>query len=168
MTPMVDGSNDMVWIELSDEPLEAARAMAWASTGDCGAVVTFCGTVRNSSEGRPDVTNLEYEAYAGAAERRLRDVAEAARGRWTEVRRVALLHRVGALAVGDVAVVVVVASPHRDGAFAAAQYCIDTLKATVPIWKRETWAHGREWALDPHPLAASATSSAVEERSVDQ
>ena len=167
VTHMVDGSNDMVWVEVVEGSLAAAEAMAWASTDDCGAVVTFCGTVRDHSEGRRDVTKLEYEAYSGVAERRLHDVGEAARARWPEVRRVALLHRVGELGVGDVAVVVVVAAPHRDEAFAAAQYCIDTLKATVPIWKRETWAHGREWALDPHPLTA-ATATSVDRGSVEQ
>jgi len=162
---MVEASDDMMWIEVVEGSLAAVDAMAWASADDCGAVVTFCGTVRNHSDGRSDVTKLEYEAYAGAAERRLRDVAVAAKARWSEVRRVALLHRVGELGVGEVAVVVVVSAPHRDEAFAAAQYCIDTLKATVPIWKRETWANGREWALDPHPLAPSATVTSVDERS---
>ena len=162
---MVDGSNDMVRVDIAEAPLSLAEAIAWASTSDCGAVVTFCGTVRDNSDARPDVTKLEYEAYSVVATRRLRDVAEAARGRWNEVRRIALLHRVGSLDVGEVAVVVVVAAPHRDEAFAAAQYCIDTLKATVPIWKRETWANGREWAQDPQPLAGSGTfAGAADER----
>jgi molybdopterin synthase catalytic subunit len=153
VTDMFEKSDDSVWVGIGDAPIPVAEAMQWASQPGCGAVVTFCGTVRDFSAGRPDVTSLEYEAYTGVAQRRLREVADAARTRWPEVRRVALLHRVGTLNVGDVAVVVVASSAHRNEAFAAAQFSIDTLKETVPIWKRETWAHGREWALDPHPLA---------------
>ena len=118
---MVDVSNDMVRVDIAAAPLSVAEAITWASASDCGAVVTFCGTVRDNSEGRAGVTRLEYEAYAIVAEQRLSEVAHAARGRWGEVRRIALLHRVGSLAVGEVAVVVVVASPHRNEAFAAAQ-----------------------------------------------
>ena len=162
---MVDGSNDMVRVEIAEAPLSVAEAIAWASSSDCGAVVTFSGTVRDNSDGRLGVTKLEYEAYRVVAERCLRDVAEAARGRWADVRRIALLHRVGSLDVGEVAVVVVVTAPHRDEAFAAAQYCIDTLKATVPIWKCETWANGREWAQDPRPLAGSGSfAGALDQR----
>lgn len=163
---MTHKSDSSVWTAILDAPLLVAEAIEWATQPDCGAVVTFCGTVRNSSEGRPDVSTLEYEAYTSAAQRKLDEVAEAARARWTGIRRVALLHRVGTLRVGDVAVVVVVATPHRDEAFAAAQYCIDTLKETVPIWKRETWAHGREWALESNPLTEVPLPMTRVERSV--
>jgi molybdopterin synthase catalytic subunit len=166
VTDMFDKSDDSVWVGIGDAPIPVDQAMKWASERGCGAVVTFSGTVRDFSEGRPDVTSLEYEAYTGVAQRRLREVADAACIRWPEVRRVALLHRVGMLDVGDVAVVVVVSSPHRDEAFAAAQFSIDTLKETVPIWKRETWANGREWALDPHPLAEFDVVADGDERQV--
>ena len=152
VTVMAHKSDSSVWTAISDETLSVAEATQWASQPDCGAVVTFCGTVRDFSEDRPDVTTLEYEAYTEAAVRKLNDVAAAARDHWNSVRRVALLHRVGTLGVGDVAVIVVVAAPHRDDAFAAAQFCIDTLKEVVPIWKRETWAHGRAWSADARPL----------------
>ena len=78
---------------------------------------------------------------------RLTDVATAARSRWPEIGRLALLHRVGRLEVGEVAVVVAASTPHRAEAFAAAQFCIDTLKHTVPIWKRETWEGGSDWSV---------------------
>ena len=109
--------------------------------------MTFCGTVRDHSKGRAGVTWLEYEAYVEQVAPRLTRVATAARERWEKIGRLALLHRVGRLEVGEVSVVVVASTPHRAEAFAAAQFCIDTLKETVPIWKRETWSgkHG----LDP-------------------
>ena len=78
---------------------------------------------------------------------RLTDVAASARARWPEIGRLALLHRVGRLEVGEVAVVVAASTPHRAEAFAAAQFCIDTLKHTVPIWKRETWEGGSGWSV---------------------
>jgi molybdopterin synthase catalytic subunit len=109
--------------------------------------VTFCGTVRDHSDGRAGVTSLEYEAYEEHVVPRLTDVATAARARWPEIGRLALLHRVGRLVVGEAAVVVAVSTPHRGEAFAAAQFCIDTLKHTVPIWKLETWDGGSDWSL---------------------
>jgi molybdopterin synthase catalytic subunit len=93
------------------------------------------------------VTGLEYEAYVEQVAPRLTRVAVAARERWQEIGRLVLLHRVGRLEVGDVSVVVVASTPHRAEAFAAAQFCIDTLKHTVPIWKRETWSGGTDWTL---------------------
>ncbi len=152
---MFEKSDDVLWAGVGEASLPVAEAMAWASDRGCGAVVTFCGTVRDFSDGRPDVSSLEYEAYSTVAQQMLREVGEKARARWADVRRVVLLHRTGTLAVGDVAVVVVVSSAHRDGAFEAAQFCIDTLKQTVPIWKRETWAHGREWSLASESLASA-------------
>ncbi len=145
--------NDQTWIGITGAPLATTEAVAWASGPDCGAVVTFCGTVREFSEGRRGVTSLEYEAYADVAERKLAQIAEAASARWTTIRRVVIVHRVGILDVGDAAVLVVVASPHRDEAFESARFCIDTLKATVPIWKRETWSGGCDWGLCAQPVA---------------
>jgi molybdopterin synthase catalytic subunit len=126
--------------------------VTWASIPSCGAVVLFVGTVRDHAPGRPDVTALAYEAYEEHAVSRLRDVAAAARERWRTLGRIALLHRVGELAVGEVSVAVVASAPHREEAFEAARFCIDTLKETVPIWKRETWAGGEDWSLQSQPL----------------
>jgi molybdopterin synthase catalytic subunit len=81
------------------------------------------------------------------------DVVLAARKRFGELGRVALLHRTGALTVGDVSVVVVVSAPHRSEAFDAARFCIDAIKRSVPIWKRETWAGGSDWSACSHPVA---------------
>jgi len=155
------GSDD--WLGLTAEPLPVHAAMAWASRADCGAVVVFCGNVRNHAPGRPGVTALEYEAYEEEVAPRLGAIAAAARGRWRTTGRIALLHRIGCLAVGDTSVVVVASSAHRVEAFEAARWCIDTLKATVPIWKRETWAGGVDWSecsrMVTEPAAAPSPSS---------
>ncbi|HVM54932.1 MAG TPA: molybdenum cofactor biosynthesis protein MoaE [Acidimicrobiales bacterium] len=135
------------WVGLSASPLPTAAAHDWAVRPDCGAVVLFTGTVRDHAEGREGVTLLEYEAYAEQVEPKLLEIAGAARSRWPALGRIALLHRVGPLAVTDVAVVVVASAPHRGEAFEAARWCIDTLKSAVPIWKKERWAGGADWGL---------------------
>jgi molybdopterin synthase catalytic subunit len=140
------------WIGVADETLRVERALAWASQPSCGAIVTFSGIVRDHSDGRPGVTALEYEAYPEQAVHRLGRVAVAARGRWPMVGRLVLLHRVGLLRVGETSVAVVVSTPHRAEAFAAAEFCIDTLKRSVPIWKRETWAGRTEWSVCSHDI----------------
>jgi len=124
--------------------------LGWVSRSDCGGVVIFCGTVRDFSDGRPGVTSLDYEVYPEQAVTRLGHVARSARQQWPVIGRLALLHRVGHLEVGEASVVVAASTPHRAEAFDAAEYCIDTLKHTVPIWKRETWANGTDWGLCSH------------------
>jgi len=136
----------LTWCVVTDQPLAVAEALSWAALPSCGAVVTFCGMVRDHSVGREGVTSLTYEAYEEHVVSRMEDVATSARAHWPEVGRVALLHRLGELGLGEVSVVVVVSAPHRAQAFDAARYCIDTLKRTVPIWKRERWEAGEEWA----------------------
>jgi molybdopterin synthase catalytic subunit len=145
LAPGIPGDAD--WIEILAEQLPVDAAWKASSLPGCGAVVTFFGTVRDHSEGRSDVTALEYEVYEEYVIPRLRDVASAARTQWPEIGRLVLLHRVGRLEVGEVAVVVAASTPHRAEAFAAAQFCIDTLKHTVPIWKRETWSGGSDWSV---------------------
>jgi molybdopterin synthase catalytic subunit len=121
------------WIGVSDGELPVDRALQWSILPGCGGIVTFCGSVRDHSDGRPGVTSLEYEAYLEHVAPRLTSVAEQARTRWPEIGRLVLLHRIGRLEVGDISVVVVTSTPHRGEAFASAQFCIDTLKHTVPI-----------------------------------
>jgi molybdopterin synthase catalytic subunit len=152
---------DAEWIEVSDSPLPVGGALAWASLDSCGGVVTFCGTVRDHSEDRPGVQSLTYEAYIEQVVPRLHDVAQAARTTWPMVGRLALLHRVGALDVGDVAVVVVASTPHRAEAFDVARFCIDTLKHTIPIWKLETWDNGSEWVRCDHDAERHASDDAA-------
>lgn len=142
------------WVALTDEALPVGEVVEWAIRPDCGAVVLFTGTVRDHDEDRPSVSSLEYEAYTEQVEPRLAAVAGEARRRWPTAGRLALLHRTGFLHLGEVSVVVVAAAPHREEAFSAARFCVDTLKSTVPIWKRETWEGGQGWsaqaqAVDP-------------------
>ncbi len=150
---MLEGRNDGDdWVALTSEPLPVPAALDWAVRPNCGAVVLFSGTVRDHSEGRPGVTALDYEAYEEEVEPRLAAIAAEARRRWPSLGRIALLHRSGPMAVGETSVVVVVSAPHRQEAFVAARWAIDTLKATVPIWKRETWAGGEDWSACEHPV----------------
>ena len=145
--PLVPPEGD-TWLGLSAGPLPVAEALSWATRPDCGGLVLFSGTARDHAEGRPGVERLEYEAYDAQVVPRLGAVADEARARWPAVGRIALLHRTGVLAVGESAVVVVVSAPHRAEAFEAARFCIDTLKQSVPIWKRESWSAGESWGLE--------------------
>ncbi len=141
------------WVALGTEPLAVPAAMEWAVRPHCGAVVVFTGVVRDHAEGRTNVTALTYEAYETEVEPRLSAIVAEARRRWPDVGRLALLHRTGRLVVGEASVVVVASAPHRDDAFEAARWCIDTLKTTVPIWKRETWEGGDDWSTCSHSVA---------------
>jgi molybdopterin synthase catalytic subunit len=141
------------WLALSDDALPVAAAYEWAVRADCGAVVLFSGTVRDHADGRDGVEQLVYEAYESAALGRFAEIASVLRERWPAVGRVALLHRTGALAVGECAVVAVVSAPHRDQAFEAARFAIDELKASAPIWKHETWADGADWGTAAQPIS---------------
>lgn len=155
MAPTIAGvhppSGVDTWVALTDEVLPVGAALDWAVRPDCGAVVLFSGTVRDHADHRTGVTKLTYEAYAEQVEPRLAAIAAEARRRWP-VGRLALLHRTGELVVGESSVVVVASSAHRGEAFEAARFGIDTLKATVPIWKRETWAGGEDWGLCSHDV----------------
>jgi molybdopterin synthase catalytic subunit len=114
----------------------------------CGAVVVFTGTARDHSTGRPGVTRLEYEAYDSQVVPRLEEIATRARERWPDLGRMVLLHRIGEVPLTEAAVVVAASAPHRAAAFEAARFGIDTLKATVPIWKREDWSEGTSWGRE--------------------
>ena len=142
------------WISVADDLLPVDDATKWATTPGSGAVVVFLGVVRDNSDGRDGVRGLSYEAYEEEAVAKLAAVADEARRRWSVVDRIALLHRVGDLELSEASVAVVVSSPHRPEAFEAARFCIDTLKETVPIWKREHWEGGSDWATRSHPVRA--------------
>jgi molybdopterin synthase catalytic subunit len=145
------------WLALTSEPLPVDRALAWAVLPGCGAVVAFCGTVRDHADGRDGVTELEYEAYESQVVPRLAEIAASARQQWPEIGRLALLHRTGRLELGATSVAVVASTPHRAEAFDSARFCIDTLKATVPIWKREIWAGGADWGTGAKPVTDVGT-----------
>lgn len=134
------------WCGLTAEPLPIDAAYRWALGPDCGAVVLFSGTARDHSEGREQVTRLEYEAYEEHVVPHLEQVVGEARARFPTLGRVVVLHRTGPLELTDSAVVVVATAPHRTEAFDAARHLIDRVKETAPIWKREHHAAGADWA----------------------
>lgn len=136
------------WVGISADALPVEQVLDWAHRPDCGAVVLFSGVARDHSGDRDEVDRLEYEAYESQVTPRLDALASEARRRWPALGRIAMIHRVGELVVGDSAVVVVASSPHRPEAFAGARFCIDALKATIPIWKRERWSEGESWGLE--------------------
>lgn len=144
------------WLAIDTTPLPVGDAYEWAVRPDCGAVVVFSGTVRDNAEGRSDVRALTYEAYAEAVVPRFGEIAGEMRKRWPSVGRIAILHRVGELQVGESSVVVVVSSPHRPEAFEAARYGIDALKASAPIWKKEHWKDGSAWGTGAHVVVSPA------------
>jgi MoaE-MoaD fusion protein len=125
------------------EPLDLAAAVAEVASADAGAVATFVGTVRRSSRGR-EVLYLEYEAYEEMAEpmlRRLGDELKEKHG----LTDVAIHHRTGRVEIGEPSVVIAVSSPHRAASLDACREAIDTLKDTIPLWKKEVYAGGEEW-----------------------
>ena len=138
--------NGDTWIELTEQPLQVGEAYDWALLPSCGAVVVFSGTVRDHSDGRTDVRTLTYEAYEEEVVPKCVAIVDEMRRQWTDIGRVALLHRIGELQLTESSVLVVVSSPHRPAAFEAARFGIDALKSTVPIWKRESWGDGGDWA----------------------
>ncbi len=149
-----------MWVGLSGLPLPLDLVLSWVGRPDCGGVVLFSGTARDHSEGRPGVTVLEYEAYEEQVAPRLEALVDEARARWPDIGRVAVLHRVGRVEIGESAVVAAVSAPHREEAFAAARFCIDGLKATVPIWKREIWAGGESWGLEAQHISEAVAAAA--------
>lgn len=134
------------WLGVSDEPLTVDVVHDWAVLPGCGAVVSFSGTVRDHSEEMTGVERLEYEVWEDRALERLEDLAREMRSRWPDTGRIAMIHRSGSVELCGVSVIVVVSAPHRSEAFEAARFGIDTLKATLPIWKRECGAQGEHWS----------------------
>jgi len=148
-------------IAVTDAVFNVGEIYDWAVHPSCGAVVVFSGTVRDHAEGRTDVTHLTYEAYEDKALQRMGDIVAEARRQWPTIVRVAMLHRVGRLGLGESSVVVAVSSPHRPEAFEAARYCIDALKVAVPIWKQEEWSDGSDWGTGSHDISSIPTNGSV-------
>ena len=141
LLPPVSGGSERVWIDSA--PLSLDALLREVMSPAMGGVVTFTGVVRNRARGE-SIDHLEYEAYAPMAEKELRKIADAVHERWPHVR-IAMAHRVGRLEVGDPAVMIAAAAPHRAEAFEACRFAIDRLKASVPIWKKEFATTGAYW-----------------------
>lgn len=161
MSDLAAPSDADEWLGLTSHPLPVAAALDWASIPRCGAVVVFTGTVRDHADGRQGVTHLEYEAYDEQVVPKLREIAAEVRTGWPDLGRIALLHRVGVVALGDPSVAVVASAPHRAEAFEAARFAIDTLKASVPIWKREFWSEGDDWGQGARSVRAASDRATV-------
>ena len=134
---------------LTHAPIDYHALTESVRSPHCGAVALFLGTVRDLT-GEQVTVFLDYEAYAPMAEKKLAEIEAEVRQRWP-VEHVAMVHRLGRLAVGDVSVAVAVSSPHRGDAFDACRWLIDTLKSDAAIWKREVWADGSDSWVHPEP-----------------
>ena len=130
-------------IQITHEPLDRTALVAAITHPSVGGIVVFEGIVRDNARGK-QVRYLEYDVYPEMAIQQIRAIITEAEKRWG-VDRVAVAHRIGRLEIGETSVVVVVATPHRAEAFDACRYIIDTLKTTVPIWKKEVATNGEEW-----------------------
>ena len=128
---------------LSEDPLSVEGVAAEVASNDAGAIATFVGTTRAHSRGR-EVVRLEYEAYEGMAEAEMERIAGELKARH-DVIDVAIHHRIGPVEIGETSVVIAVSAPHRAAAFDACREAIDTLKQTVPLWKKELYVGGEEW-----------------------
>ncbi|HTF32553.1 MAG TPA: molybdenum cofactor biosynthesis protein MoaE [Myxococcota bacterium] len=131
---------------ISGSRLDVGAVVTRVTGPGAGGVVTFIGTVRDHARGR-SIHHLEYEAYPEMAEREMQRIADEAAARFPGAR-VAMAHRTGQLAIGEIAVVVAAAAPHRAEAFSACRFAIDTLKERVPIWKKEIASDGAYWVDD--------------------
>ena len=142
--PPVSGGAPEDVFRVVQHPLSADAIAAAVDHPGAGGVVIFSGVVRNETGGRP-VKFLEYEGHAPMAEAKMREIGAAIRARWPSVKRVAMLHRVGRLEIGESSVLIAVSAAHRREAFEACEYAIDTLKETVPVWKKEHFEDGEVW-----------------------
>jgi molybdopterin synthase catalytic subunit len=139
-------------IEITESPIDHQAVTEYVRSNRAGAVCTFLGTVRELTGSRRTVA-LSYEAYPEMALKKLRELEAEARQRWPVIE-LAVAHRVGQLDLGEVSVAIAVSCPHRHQAFDACRWLIDTLKESVPIWKKESWEDGsQEWV---HPGLESA------------
>jgi len=134
--------------KISDQPLNIQSCIDWVVTPQSGGIDVFIGTVRNATKGKT-VLRLEFEAYEPMAIREMQRIADEAFSKWP-VQKLLIHHRTGVLEVGEVPVVIAVSCAHRDAAFEACRYVIDTLKQTVPIWKKEIFEDGEVWVA-AHP-----------------
>jgi len=138
----------MINIEILATPLDISSCTDWVMSPQSGGINIFIGAVRNNTKGKT-VIRLEFEAYEKMALSEMRKIADDTLVKWP-VDKIVIHHRTGTLNIGDVAVVIAVSAAHRDAAFGACRYAIDTLKQTVPIWKKEVFEDGEAWVA-AHP-----------------
>jgi molybdopterin synthase catalytic subunit/molybdopterin converting factor small subunit len=130
-------------LRLTTDPLDLPAVIAEVESDEAGAIASFVGTVRARSRDR-NVLYLEYEAYEGMAEQVMADLADTLKSKYA-LCEVAIAHRIGRVEIGEVSVAIAISAPHRHDALAACKEAIDTLKETVPLWKKEVYEGGEEW-----------------------
>ncbi|XP_063310101.1 molybdopterin synthase catalytic subunit-like [Pelobates fuscus] len=148
---MDESDNDPCdFIKVTPDKLSTDEVSQLVVSPDCGAVSIFIGTTRNIFEGKK-VARLEYEAYTPMAEMELKKILADIRQKWVSVKHIAVYHRLGLVPIAEASVIIAISSPHRNDSLDAVKYCINTLKATVPIWKKEvyeeesyTWKENKE------------------------
>jgi molybdopterin synthase catalytic subunit len=160
LVPPVSGG-EAKRFRIESDPLDPRETEALVAHGGAGAIVTFIGAVRDHGRGKA-VVRLDYEAYAPAAEKMLAQIGDEIRERWG-IDTVAIFHRTGSLAIGEISVVISVASAHRDAAFAASRYAIERIKEIVPIWKREHYADGAAWLGSEHDYQVEIGRLAIDD-----
>ena len=128
---------------ITHQPIDLEELVRWVSDAEAGAIVPFIGTTRNYNEGRR-VIALDYEAYPEMAEKELARIGAEAKQKWP-ICKMAIVHRLGPVQIGEASVIIVVSSAHRDAAFAASRLAIEEIKKTVPIWKKEVFEGGEVW-----------------------
>ena len=142
--PVSGGSAVPDWIDVVTEPLSERAVAEGVGASAAGAIALFSGVVRDQTGGRR-VKFLEYEAHAPMALAKMREIAAAIRSRWPGIIRIAMIHRIGRLEIGESSVLIAVSAAHRGDAFEACRYAIDTLKRVVPVWKKEHFEDGEVW-----------------------
>jgi molybdopterin synthase catalytic subunit len=128
---------------VTDQSIDLNELVAYVTDAEAGAIATFMGTTRNNNEGRT-VIALDYEAYPEMAEKELARIGNDAKKQWP-ICRMAIVHRLGPVQIGEASVIIAVSSAHRDAAFAACRFAIEEIKKTVPIWKKEVYEGGEVW-----------------------
>ena len=144
----VQKKDTVIDIQILATTLDSKKCIDFVSNDEAGGIAVFIGTVRNQTKGKK-VLYLEFESYTPMAIKELKKIAITAQEKW-KAEKISIHHRVGKLEIGEIAVIIAVATPHRKAAFEACEYCIDTLKQTVPIWKKEFFEDGAVWVA-AHP-----------------
>ena len=139
---------------VTNQPIDLSELVRYVADAEAGAIVPFIGTTRNNNEGRK-VIALDYDGYPEMAEKELARIGAEAKNKWP-ICKMAIVHRLGPVQIGEASVIIVVSSAHRDAAFAASRFAIEEIKKTVPIWKKEVFEGGEVWigSQTGQPLAA--------------
>ncbi|MCA0172328.1 molybdenum cofactor biosynthesis protein MoaE [Bacillus sp. RAR_GA_16] len=136
----------MEFYKITSDEIDVNEVITSVIRAEAGAINTFIGTVREFT-GEKQTVSLQYEAYPSMAEKQLERIGAEIRQQWPNVKT-SIVHRIGKLAISDIAVVIAVASPHRAESYEASRYAIERIKEIVPIWKKEYWTDGEEWIGD--------------------